>query len=394
MKLKSGSCTLTFDLLDQQIDFEGTFRPESAADAKDVFEYLTKKHGQVRGVFRLNFRRLRYINAEGVYALARFIRHAKEATEAQRRSGSIQLIASAVLAWTEHVLPNLTRLWDKVEFQVHDRNFYGSQGLIEDLEFIPLLRNQTRILWPLEKEVLRRHGLERGMRVADVCCGCGDVPLLVAREFHPSFITGIDHSEAAMVYARQLQDDFGVSNAEFQRGDATALMLADDSFDFVTCRLSLQIFSKPEQILSELIRITKPGGRIYTLCEDYDLIVGYPERNSIRHTYEKATEYGEALGMDLISGKKLYGMLTRARLEDVRAEHIMVDTANTSRPDFAKVIESWRQFSAFSIGDQLKLGDEDRARLLEGYDAQLRTIADPEGYTTWNMVACSGRKPL
>ena len=389
MKFKANSYSLSFDLLDQQVEFEGTFRPVSQEEANEVFGFLAGIHDQVEGVLRLSFRRLRYINARGVQALSHFIRHAREKDRI-----SIQLVASAVLAWSEHILPNLVSLWDKVEYQVHDRNFYKSQGNIEDIDFIPLLRNQTRILWPLEKEVLHRHGLAKGMKVADICCGCGDVPLLVSREFHPSFIMGVDHSEAAMEYARKLQSDFAIRGAEFQRGDATALMIHDDSYDFVLCRLSLQIFSQPEQILRELIRITRPGGRIYTLCEDYDFIVGDPEGESIRETYGRATAYGADLGMDLASGKKLYGMLSRARLEDIKTDHIVVDTNNTDRESFARVIASWRDFSVFTIGDTLHLSKEDQASLLAGYDAHLRTIRDPNGYTTWTMVACSGRKPL
>jgi ubiquinone/menaquinone biosynthesis C-methylase UbiE len=249
-------------------------------------------------------------------------------------------------------------------------------------------------MWPQEKDILRRHGLGKGMKVADICCGCGDVPLLICREFQTSFMLGIDHSTAAIEYARNLKREFEIRNAEFQRGDATALMLDDNSFDFVLCRLSLQIFSQPDLILQELIRITRPGGRIYTLCEDYDLIVGHPENEAIRATYERAARYGDQMGMDLRGGKKLYGMLLQARLEDVRTDHLILDTNNTDREPFAQVIESWRDFSVYTIGDNLKLSSNEQNILLSGYNAQLRTIRNPYGYTTWGIVACSARKPV
>lgn len=388
MKENNKSYIIKFDLLDQQIDFEGIFRPSGKEEQLSVLAKLKDMHDSVKGILRLNFRKLRYINASGVHVLSCLILYAKE-----KDSVSISIIASGILAWSERVLPNLLSIWEKVSFTVHDRGFYKSQGIIEDLDFIPLLRNQTRILWPIEKHVLHRHGLEKGMRVADICCGCGDVPLLISREMHPSFIMGIDHSEAAVEYARNLQSEFRIRNAEFQRGDATALMIHDNTFDFVICRLSLQIFSQPEQIVEELVRITKPGGRIYTLCEDYDLIVGYPETAAIRSTYDQAASYGESLGMDLTSGKKLFGMLERARLEDIMVDHVVIDTGNTERDAFARVIESWRTFSVYTIGESLKLSEGDQVKLLSGYEAHLRTIRDPGGYTTWSMVACSGRKP-
>lgn len=380
--------TLSYDPLDQQVSFAGILRLAGDEEVGALFRYLVAIHDQVQGSLRLSFRRLRYINAEGMRLLSMFVAFARG-----RDTLTLKIIASNVLAWSVRSLPNLRTLWERVEYSVADQGFYESQGLIEDTSFIPLLRDQTRILWPQEKPVLKRHGLTPGMRVADICCGCGDVPLLAVRELAPSFILGVDHSEAAVEHARGLQAEFGVRNAEFQRGDATALMLDDDSFDFVSCRLSLQIFSRPEQILRELIRITRPGGRVYVTGEDYDLIVGHPEDESIRRTYDMAAAYGAELGMDLRNGRKLYGMLADARLEDIRADHMVVDTHNTDREAFAAVIERWRTFSAFTIADQLGLGDADRAALLAGYDAQLRTIRRPPGYTTWTTIACSGRKP-
>ena len=389
MKYANGSYALTYDPLDQQIDFEGVLRPTSADEVSEIFEYLSQMHDQVTGTLRLNFRRLRYINSRGFEVLARFIAYARGRDKLQ-----IKVVASGVLAWGERVLPNLCDIWDQVEFSVHDKDFYKSQRIIEEDDFIPLLRNQTRILWPQEKIILDDHGLKKGMKVADICSGCGDVPLLITREFQPSSMLGVDHSKAAVAYARNLQEEFSLHNVEFRRGDATALMLDDNQFDFVLCRLSLQIFSHPEQIVSELVRITKPGGRVYTLCEDYDLVMGYPENEAIRDTYRRASIYGDKMGMDLRNGKKLYNMLLQARLDDIRTTHVTVDTSNTNRAAFAAVIESWRDFSVYEIGNSLELSKEEQDILLSGYDAQLQAIRSPYGYATWGMIACSGQKPV
>lgn len=389
MNYVTPSYTLSYDAIDQQINFDGVLRPHNEAEVLKVFTYLAGVHDQVRGTLSLCFRRLRYVNALGVKAISLFIAYAKGYDRLH-----VKLIASSVVAWTEYVLPNLCAIWERVEYVVYDSGFYKSQELVEDNEFIPLLRDQTRILWPQEREILAHHGLSKNMRVADICCGCGDVSLLIAREFDPRYVLGIDHSEAAIQYARKLQSEFGITNAEFQRGDATTLMLEDDSFDFVVCRLSLQIFSHPEQILRELVRITRPGGRVYALCEDYDLIIGYPETELIDQTYRRAALYGDALGMDLRNGRKLHYLLASAHLEDIRTSQIAVDTNNTDRESFARVIESWRHFSVYTIGEALQLGGDDQASLLAGYDAQLRTIHNPFGYSSWGLVACSGSKPL
>jgi len=389
MKYSNGSYTLTYDSLDQQVEFEGALRPVTAEEVSEIVAYLIRMHDRVQGTLRLNFRRLRYLSARGLEALAQFVAYARDKNKLK-----LKIVAAGVLAWSERILPNLNDIWDQLEFIVHDKDFYKSQGIVEDSDFIPLLRNQTRILWPQEKPALERHGLKKGMKVADICCGCGDVPLLITREFQPTSMLGIDHSKAAVAYARNLQEEFSLQNAEFRRGDATALMLDDNQFDFVLCRLSLQIFSKPEEIVKELVRVTKPGGRVYVMCEDYDLIVGHPESELIRETYNKAALYGDEMGMDLRSGKKLYNWLLQARLDDIFTSHIVVDTNNANRDAFANVIESWRDFSVYEIGNSLELTKEEQNRLLSGYDAQLQTIKSPYGYTTWGLVACSGQKPI
>jgi hypothetical protein len=102
----------------------------------------------------------------------------------------------------------------------------------------------------------------------------------------------------------------------------------------------------------------------------------------------------DEMGMDLRSGKKLYNWLLQARLEDIQTTHIIVDTNNAKRDAFATVIESWREFSVFDIGESLNLSKMDQTSLLSGYDAQLQTIRSPYGYATWGLVACSGQKPV
>ena len=387
MSITGERYTISFDALDQQVNFDGVLRTVNQADLGVVKDYLVDMHDRLDGTMRLNFRKLRYINSVGFTTLVEFLKYAKQANRL-----SIKLIGSKVITWEVKTLPALPALWDGIEFVLYDDNFYESQGIIEDAEFIPLLRNQTRLLWPLERDVFVRHGLQPGMKVADICCGCGDVALLIAKELGPSIVVGVDHSLPALDHAVKLQNEFNVLNIDFRLGDATALMIEDEVFDFVICRLSIQIFSKPEEILKELYRILKPGGRMYLLGEDYDLIVGYPNDLEIRRVYDKAGKYGTDIGMDLYNGKKLYSILTGMKLTDIRLDCINVDTVNSDRRLFAEMISSWRHFSADTIGRKLAISEKEKQQLLAGYDAHLQTIRHPFGYSKWTVVAASGEK--
>jgi SAM-dependent methyltransferase len=218
------------------------------------------------------------------------------------------------------------------------------------------------------------------------------VALLIAKELSPSFVVGVDHSPPALDHAMTLQNEFKVKNVDFRLGDATALMIEDELFDFVLCRLSIQIFSKPEDILKELYRILKPGGRMYLLGEDYDLIVGYPNDAEIRKVYASARKYGDDIGMDLCNGKKLYSILATLKLANLKLDYLNVDTVNSDRRLFAEMIASWRHFSAETIGRELAITAQEHDELIAGYDAHLRTIRHPFGYTKWTVVAASGEK--
>ncbi|MBM3151135.1 MAG: methyltransferase domain-containing protein [Chloroflexi bacterium] len=389
MKYTGSTYSLLFDPVEERVLFEGIFRPSGDDEVAAVFQFLCQLHDRLDKKLRLDFRRLRYTNAEGIKILSMFVAYARG-----RDRLTVEVIASGVLAWSERVLPNLRAVWERVVFTVHDAHFYDSQDLVEAAEFLPLLRNQTRILWPLEKDVIKTHGMAKGMQVADICCGCGDFSLVLYRDFEPLSILGIDHSEAAIEYARNLQADSILRNVEFQRGDATALLLPDNRFDFVFCRLSLEVFSRPELILQELVRIAKPGGRIYVTGEDYDLIDARPGSEIIRNTYNQAAELGLRMGIDLRNGQKLEKMLSAAGLDELRCDNIVVDTENTDRAAFARVVEDWRVFSVNTIGNHLRLATAEKEAMLAGYDAHLDAIRDPQGYSAWVMVACSGRKPI
>lgn len=387
MTINSNAYSLKFDPIDQEIYFSGNLRVRNVEELSKVFSFLETIHDSTEGVIRLNFRRMKYVDANGLQAVMAFLKYARSKSKLD-----VKLIVSNVLTWAEKTLHSFSKIWDRIEFIVHDKNFYGSQNIIEDQEFIPLLRNQTKLLWPLERDVLIKHGLEKGMKVADICSGCGDTTLLVARELNPSLVVGIDHSTAGVEFAMSKQNEFKVRNAEFRLGDASSLMLEDNSFDFVICRLSIQIFSKPMDILRELYRITKPGGRIYVTGEDYDMIVGTPNQSEIRMVYNMAGNYGFDMGMDLYNGRKLFSMLRDMKLSDIRMDHIVVDTVNSDRESFAEMVESWKHFSAETISSELKIDQSTKAKLLAGYDSHLKAIRHPQGYSTWTVVAASGEK--
>jgi len=97
-------------------------------------------------------------------------------------------------------------------------------------------------------------------RVLDVACGPGFLTMTFAT--HAAHVTGFDATDAFLDLARAEAARRGLANIAFESGDAEALPFADASFDVVSCRAAFHHFPRPERILGEMHRVTKPGGKV------------------------------------------------------------------------------------------------------------------------------------
>jgi demethylmenaquinone methyltransferase / 2-methoxy-6-polyprenyl-1,4-benzoquinol methylase len=106
----------------------------------------------------------------------------------------------------------------------------------------------------------------RGGRVADLCCGTGDLVFHLLRSDPELRVTGVDFTvpmlDGALLRARKA-DPRG--RADFMEGDVTALPFADGSFDGATMGFSMRNVVDVVGALREARRILRPGGRFVNL---------------------------------------------------------------------------------------------------------------------------------
>lgn len=98
-----------------------------------------------------------------------------------------------------------------------------------------------------------------GERVLDVACGSGNLALAAARR--GADVTGIDIASNLIARARERADEEGLS-VHFDEGDAEAMPYPDDSFDTVVTMFGAMFAPRPDVTGTELLRVTRPGGRI------------------------------------------------------------------------------------------------------------------------------------
>lgn len=375
---------------DQMVLFSGSMRPKSKHELQDAIVTLTKASEKAINMLYLNFNRLEFINNMAFHELMKNIGLVLDSKPELK----IKIIISSVIPWSRTKMSWLKQFYKQISIEQYDNNFYPGQEVIENDHFIPVLRTQTNIVWKQEKHLLRQHGLTEGMSVADICCGIGDFISLVYQDFSPERIIGVDHSKPNLKYARQIAKDHGLNNQlEYHYGDAGDLFfLKDNEFDFVTCRLSLQIFDKPEIILKELFRICKPGGKVYLTNETYSKTIGYPESGVISNTYDEASKLFQFFGMDLEFGPKMNSYMMDVHLKDIRIDPMMITTNNTSREDFKLVVESWRDYICNDLAIANGKDESYRKELEQGFNSHVRVIESKRGFASWPIWVASGSK--
>jgi ubiquinone/menaquinone biosynthesis C-methylase UbiE len=103
-------------------------------------------------------------------------------------------------------------------------------------------------------------GVTSDDQVLDVACGPGIVSCEFAR--HARQVTGVDLTPAMIEQAQKRQRELNLDNVGWAVGDAVPLPYPDNSFSLVLTRYSFHHLLDPQQALSEMIRVCKPGGRI------------------------------------------------------------------------------------------------------------------------------------
>ncbi|HWL76657.1 demethylmenaquinone methyltransferase [Microbacterium sp.] len=109
---------------------------------------------------------------------------------------------------------------------------------------------------------------KRGERILDLAAGTGASSVSLARS--GADVVAADFSPGMIAEGRRRHGPDapggGIRNLSFVEADATALPFGDDEFDAVTMSFGLRNVNAPKKALRELLRVTKPGGRL-VICE-------------------------------------------------------------------------------------------------------------------------------
>lgn len=249
---------------------------------------------------------------------------------------------------------------------------------------------QARAIWPQEVELIRRYAIPADARILDAGCGTGEGSSRLAELFPRAHVVGIDIVDHHLDLARSRYGGLA-ARLTFEHQSIFELRIPDRSFDLTVCRHVLHSIPHPDRVLGELARVTRPGGYLHLIPEDYGMLHfqnGSLDPRDFWHVGPAA--FGSKTGTDLFIGRNVYGILAAMKMNEIAVNYVVVDTVRVPRETFAAILEAWRDGYAEPIGEHTPISRESAVAY---FDQMIANIRDPRGYAVWMVPVVSARVP-
>jgi ubiquinone/menaquinone biosynthesis C-methylase UbiE len=164
---------------------------------------------------------------------------------------------------------------------------------------------------------LRELGLQGGERVLDVGSGLAQLARAFGRAVGSrGRVLGIERDPQQLAEAFRQAQQAGEENLiELRAGDALALPLYASewgTFDVAHTRFVLEHVRDPLQVVRQMARAVRPGGRIVLQDDDHDVIRLWPEPPGFGSVWQAYLRTYDRLGNDPYIGRRLVTLLHQA----------------------------------------------------------------------------------
>jgi ubiquinone/menaquinone biosynthesis C-methylase UbiE len=260
-----------------------------------------------------------------------------------------------------------------------------------DESMVRNLAAQAQAIWPQEAPLFRRYALPAAPRILDAGCGTGEAGSRLAELFPQASVLGVDIIDAHLELARKRYENLAPRLA-FEHQSVYELSADDGVYDLTVCRHVIHSIPYPERVVAELKRVTRRGGYLHIIAEDYGML--HFQRGALDPAdfwHEVPPSFAGATNTDLFIGRNVYGILADLGLEAITMDYVIVDTLRVPRETFASILEAWRDGYVESIGELTAVG---RRSALEYFEQMIGNVRDPRGYALWLVPVASARVPV
>jgi len=259
-----------------------------------------------------------------------------------------------------------------------------------DESMVRNLDAQARSIWPQEKTLVARYPLPPGAAILDAGCGTGEIASRIAHLFPQATVLGVDIIDAHLELARERYAELA-PRLRFEHQSIFGLSAGPATFDLSLCRHVLHSIPHADRVVAELVRVTKPGGILHLIPEDYGMLHFQPGEPDPRDFWcEVPAAFGRTTGTDLFIGRDIYGILAELGLENIAIDYVVVDTIRVPRETFASILAAWRDGYADAIGENTAMS---AARARDHFDRMIANVLDERAYAVWMVPVVSARLP-
>jgi len=133
------------------------------------------------------------------------------------------------------------------------------------------LENIARITSRIKKQITDLLNISLNDYVLDIGCGLGVETISIAQQVKDQgLVIGIDYDTHMLNIAQHCLTNAGLSeNIKFIPANTNFLPFASNSFDACRCERVFQHLTNDDQAFQEIVRVTKPGGRIVIADSDW-----------------------------------------------------------------------------------------------------------------------------
>ncbi len=266
------------------------------------------------------------------------------------------------------------------------RGSYQHEKMMADASMERTLHYQAAAIWPKERVWFEAKGLHLHERVVDLGCGTGEISSRLAQSYAFREIVGVDLLQQNIDLAQSRHGHLAA--LRFERGDVNQPHFPDHYFDLSLNRHLIQVIPNPHAMLREMKRITKPGGVLYFLAEDYGMI-----HCTNVHSEPRWHRFQENLldqGTDLMIGRKLPVMLRDLGLIDIDMTYLRIDSLNTERNILAGIFQNWCLGYAEFLAEHNQLDEKETRRHFQDH---IDCVLDESEYLVWHVPVIAAVNP-